>query len=558
MSQPPVPFNEELRQSAVEQTRLLDSIPEERFDRLTRIACHVFRVPISLVTLVDRKRQWFKSRQGLDVSETPRSASFCAYAVAMDELLEVPDAQHDWRFAANPLVTGHPFIRFYAGMPIRNYEGYPLGTLCLIDRQPRTLSAQERDLLKDLARCVEQEINHLDLYEALAHLQQAQVDRERAYSVRSKFFASMDHRIRSPMTGLLGLIDLMAEEPLSAAQREQVEQIRQAAESVSHSTTSVLDWAQIESGTLQVEAMPFDVRRLIDGVIGARSLRASQRRLTVTSAISSVTPKWVTGDERRVALVLGHLLDNAMAHALAGRIEVAVDTQAAGAGYMSVMFTVKDTGCGMNNHHQLQILSTLERDVSFKEAEGPAAGLGLALSSRLANAMGGRLWFDSREGGGSTFGFSIRCSSDPVKEAALKPATRPGGLRVLVLEEHPATRSTYAACLSRAGMETTAAASAREAIDICSRSTFDLIILDGQLRDMDRYALIEAMVGPEPRTSRLLMLTSSPSAKDMFECESLGVHGYHAKGMSGDSLIAAVVACMDPHLDRMVPISVQS
>jgi two-component system, sensor histidine kinase len=558
MSQPPVPFNEELRQSAVQKTRLLDSMPEERFDRLTRIACHLFRVPIALVTLVDRKRQWFKSRQGLDVSETPRSASFCAYAVAMDELLEVPDAQHDWRFAANPLVTGHPFIRFYAGMPIRDYEGYPLGTICLIDRQPRNLSAEERDLLRDLARCVEQEVNHMDLYEALAHLQLAQGERERAYAARSDFFASMDHRIRSPMTGLLGLIDLMAEEPLSASQLALMEHIRQAADSVCHSTTSVLDWAQIESGTLQVETMPFDVRRLIDGVISARSLLASQRRLAMTSTFSGATPKWVTGDARRVALVLGHLLDNAMAHASAGRIEVAVDTHAAGVGYMSMTFSVKDTGCGMDNHHQLRILSTLEGDVSFKEADGPAAGLGLALSSRLANAMGGRLWFDSREGGGSTFGFSIRCSSDPVNEAALKPVTRSGGLRVLVMEEHPATRSTYAACLSRAGMETTAVASSREAIDICSHSTFDLIILDGQLRDMDRFALIEAMVGPEPRKSRLLMLTSSPSAKDMFECESLGVHGYHAKGISGESLIAAVVACMDPHPDRMMSVSAQS
>ena len=158
MKEPPEPTNEWQRLEALQRSGLLDSPPEERFDRITRIAQSCFGTQIVLVSLVDDARQWFKSSQGLAAEQTPKAISFCGHAILADEPLVVEDTHSDSRFADNPLVTGPPYIRFYAGAPLKDPEGLRLGTLCLIDSQPRRFGADERHRLRDLADCVEDQI----------------------------------------------------------------------------------------------------------------------------------------------------------------------------------------------------------------------------------------------------------------------------------------------------------------------------------------------------------------------------------------------------------------
>jgi len=160
---PTTPCNESARLDALHALHILDTSPEERFDRLTRLARRLFDVPIAVVSLVDANRQWFKSCIGMEASETPRDVSFCAHAILGDEILMVPDTLADERFRDNPLVTGEPNIRFYAGCPLMITNGGKAGTLCLIDLKPRALDAEERALLHDLARMAEQELAAIQL-----------------------------------------------------------------------------------------------------------------------------------------------------------------------------------------------------------------------------------------------------------------------------------------------------------------------------------------------------------------------------------------------------------
>ncbi len=164
----PIPADDELRLADLCALDLLDSAPEARFDRITQAAQRLFGVPIALVSLVDRNRQWFKSRAGLDATETPRNISFCGHAIHNDHALVIPDAMADARFADNPLVTGELQLRFYAGMPLKSRNGRALGTLCLIDRRPRTLCGDELKLLADLGAWAERELNLRELEEANA------------------------------------------------------------------------------------------------------------------------------------------------------------------------------------------------------------------------------------------------------------------------------------------------------------------------------------------------------------------------------------------------------
>ena len=167
----PLPDNKIERLAALHHFKILDTEPEQSFDDLTFLASYICEAPISLVSLVDEDRQWFKSCVGLDVTETSREVSFCAYAILEPELLIIPDALKDKRFATNALVLSDPKIRFYAGMPFYTAGGLPLGTLCVIDTEPRQLNEKQEQALRVLARQLGSQMEHrrnlMELEEAL-------------------------------------------------------------------------------------------------------------------------------------------------------------------------------------------------------------------------------------------------------------------------------------------------------------------------------------------------------------------------------------------------------
>ncbi len=208
MQAPSKPPNEDTRLDTLRALNILDTTPEERFDRLTRLAKRLFGVPMALVSLVDEDRQWFKSSQGLDASETPRDVSFCGHAILGDDIFLIPDATKDERFQDNPLVTNEPNVRFYAGCPLEVASGSKLGTLCLIDREPRVFTKDDYDLLRDLARMAEQE---------LAAVQLATMDELTLLSNRRGFEALSQHalglcrRLEKPASMLFFDLDLFKE-----------------------------------------------------------------------------------------------------------------------------------------------------------------------------------------------------------------------------------------------------------------------------------------------------------------------------------------------------------
>jgi GAF domain-containing protein len=173
----PTPANEVERLRTLRSYKILDTKPEERFDELTRLAALICGVPISLISLIDTDRQWFKSRFGLDVEETPRAQAFCTHAIMQPDMFVVPDATKDERFAQNPLVTGDLHIRFYAGAPLAARDGHVLGTLCVIDHEPHTLTEAQKEALKLVGRLV---IANFELRRDLQELKEALTARDAA------------------------------------------------------------------------------------------------------------------------------------------------------------------------------------------------------------------------------------------------------------------------------------------------------------------------------------------------------------------------------------------
>jgi diguanylate cyclase (GGDEF)-like protein/PAS domain S-box-containing protein len=189
---PARPSNEESRLRALQAAKILDTTHDQEFDELLRLACSLCDTPMGTITLVDRDRQWFKARIGIDVDETPRDLSFCGHTILGTETMQVPDTTVDDRFAEHPLVIGDPYIRFYAGAPLATPEGLNLGTICVIDKKPRTLSDNQRQMLEILAKHVVSRIR--------AHTQGAIADERELRMSRKLFFAFMDN---CPIVGIL-------------------------------------------------------------------------------------------------------------------------------------------------------------------------------------------------------------------------------------------------------------------------------------------------------------------------------------------------------------------
>jgi diguanylate cyclase (GGDEF)-like protein len=205
------PANEEERMASLEAARILDTPIEERFERITRMVCQLLNVPMSSFTLVDAERQWFKSAQGIKGSESPRDISFCGHTILEDNLLHVSDAREDHRFADNPLVTGAPFISFYAGYPVRAPDGHKIGTLCAVDTQPRELTPEQIRTLRDLAAMVETELRANILSKAES-------------DIRNQHDKDSRRGLVDPLTRLwnrYGIMDMLRREWEEAAQTQQ-------------------------------------------------------------------------------------------------------------------------------------------------------------------------------------------------------------------------------------------------------------------------------------------------------------------------------------------------
>ncbi|MEN9864759.1 MAG: hypothetical protein RL748_349, partial [Pseudomonadota bacterium] len=197
MQEPGMPADEEARLAELHSLRLLDAPPDPRFDRITELTRRLFQVPIVFISLVDADRQFFTSRQGCEATETSRRISFCGHAILQDDIFIVPDTWHDARFVDNPLVTGDPFIRFYAGFPLSGPTGKHIGTLCIIDRVPRLIDAQQLMNLRDIGHWVETEMQVL-------------LAQESARLLHCEFISTVSHELRTPLTSIRGSLGLMA------------------------------------------------------------------------------------------------------------------------------------------------------------------------------------------------------------------------------------------------------------------------------------------------------------------------------------------------------------
>jgi hypothetical protein len=246
----PIPRDEKERLADLYRYQVLDTPAEENFDNITTLASHICNTPIALVTLVDSKRQWFKSKVGVTISETSRDVALCAHAIMQQDLLIVRDASTDKRFASNPLVTSNPKIRFYAGAPLVTSDKHALGTLCVIDRVPRVLTRDQTAALRALSRQVMLQLETrrriVELKERLLerrrmekNLLKAMKSLEAGNRSKEEYFLKVRHEIQVTMGGIIEMAAQLLTGPVTPQQREYVETVRSSARALLELTNDI-------------------------------------------------------------------------------------------------------------------------------------------------------------------------------------------------------------------------------------------------------------------------------------------------------------------------------
>jgi signal transduction histidine kinase len=393
-------YREAERLSALFDYEVLDTEPEEAFERLSALAADMFEAPIALVSLVDEERQWFKSRVGLEPPSTPRSVSFCTHAIegGAGSAFVVEDATRDPRFRDNPLVTGRPHIRFYAGAVLTNPNGYNLGTICVIDTKPRpTPDGAQLARLQKLAKVV---VDELELRRAVRELEAARSKLEDALKVKSEFLANMSHELRTPLTAILGFASLMqVRHHLEPEPKRFVERIEAASRRLLATINDVLDFSKLEAGHLEIRPQATDIRALVGSVAGLLEQGAAAKGLSLRLEIGSDVPAKIMIDPERIAQVMTNLIGNAVKFTDTGSVAATLGYDAA----KRLTVRVTDTGPGISSEQRSALFRRFSQVDGSSARKHGGTGLGLAITKGIVEAMGGQIGLESQLGVGSTF-----------------------------------------------------------------------------------------------------------------------------------------------------------
>ena len=551
-----LPADEAERLEALRAYDVLDTPPEQAFDDLTQLAARFCGVPISLVSLVDVHRQWFKSHVGLEATETPRELAFCGHAILKPEdVLIVEDAHLDERFHDNPLVTQDPNVRFYAGAPLLTPDGRAIGTLCVIGQEPHRLSEDQVLMLRVLARQV---VTQLELRKKIVDLAEAARVADVATQAKSAFLANMSHEIRTPMNAILGMSELLTDTPLSAEQAQYVRIFRGAGQSLLDLINGILDLSKAEANKLELAQDRFELRTYLESVVEILAVPASRKGLSLVLDLEAEVPGTVSGDPQRLRQVLVNLIGNAIKFTEHGHVVLHVQKDET-AGPEHLLFSVRDTGIGIAPLDVARMFEPFTQVESASNRRFGGTGLGLNLSQRLIGLMGGEIRVQSVLGHGSTFFFSVAL---PVPAGVRQsfPRQRPAERkRVLLVDDCGPERAAMRKMLESLGCRVTEAESGPEGLALWSSANvmgqpFDLNLLDVRMPQVSGLQIAERMAEvPSSLARTILLLTADFRGGDIDRCEELGLGGYLCKPLRMDPLRNMIEALLDGRRPDLEP-----
>ncbi|GGK35457.1 sensor histidine kinase [Yeosuana aromativorans] len=398
MQKPKEYVNERERLKDLESYSILDTLSESDYDDLTAIAAELCGTKISLITLVDDTRQWFKSHHGIDVSETPKEYAFCAHAINEPEnVFIVQDARKDLRFYDNPLVTNNPTVIFYAGVSLLSDNNHPLGTLCVIDNKPKTLSDGQIQALKALGNQV---MNILNLRKTKLTLEKALISLEEKNQELDRFAFVAAHDLKSPLAGISGLSNLFIEEygsQIDDEGKEMLALIEESSDVLRNLIDGLLKYSRCEN-IFKEDKSEIDLNDLLKN-ISAFFPKIPELKINLRTSINKIHT-----NRTAINQILINLVTNAIKYNDKETIEIEIGVASSETHYE---FYVQDNGPGIAEENQAKIFEIFEV-IAKKDRFGKSGnGIGLATVKKVVEKGCGSIKVESKLKKGTKFIFTI-------------------------------------------------------------------------------------------------------------------------------------------------------
>ncbi|WOK05638.1 GAF domain-containing sensor histidine kinase [Imperialibacter roseus] len=412
---PSVPENELERLADLLSYDILDTPAEEELNEIVQLASDVCNTPISLISLIDDKRQWFKARKGLDAQETSKEFAFCAHAIHGNDLFMVPNALEDERFWDNPLVEGRPDIRFYAGVPLTSAQGHNLGTLCVIGTEPATLTEEQIRALQILAKQV---VTHFELRKNNRHLTEAlkTVDKQKEElsshnKTLTRLLSIIGHDLKGPVENLKQLFSLFVSAKLSKEEIDSLAaDLNGRLESTSDLLGNLLSWATSQLNDASLQSDKFDLHDIAEEQLHRIKGSAVAKGNSLLNKVKKGSV--ITADRDIIRFVIRNLITNANKFTSEGAISVALEESED-----LSRIVVADTGQGMSQEAIKALFNWNDRRTTAGTLGEKGSGLGLLIVRQFASQYNGRLIIESEVGKGTKVVFEM------AKDIDMEPST---------------------------------------------------------------------------------------------------------------------------------------